>query len=82
MERYESQAALAEHQRTPHFRRNVETELVALLTREAGQCSGQRRDATYDVPTPRSRDRSRRADMNRMTIQYAVPNDPERFDNR
>ena len=30
--RYESQAAFAEHRRTPHFRRNVETELVALLT--------------------------------------------------
>lgn len=32
VERYESQAAFAEHRRTPHFRRNVETELVALLT--------------------------------------------------
>ena len=32
VERYESQAAFAEHPRTPHFRRNVETELVALLT--------------------------------------------------
>ena len=31
-ERYESQAAFAGHRRTPHFRRNVETELVALLT--------------------------------------------------
>ena len=50
--------------------------------REAGRCSGQLCDATYDVLTPRSRDRSRRADMNRMTVQYAVPNDPERFDNR
>jgi hypothetical protein len=32
--------------------------------REAGRCSGQLCDATYDVLTPRSRDRSRRADMN------------------
>ena len=32
VERYEQQAAFAEHRRTPHFRRNVETELVALLT--------------------------------------------------
>jgi quinol monooxygenase YgiN len=32
VERYEAQAAFAEHRRTPHFRRNVETELVALLT--------------------------------------------------
>jgi len=32
VERDESQAAVAEHRRTPHFRRNVETELVALLT--------------------------------------------------
>ena len=32
VERHESPAAFAEHQRTPHFRRNVETELVALLT--------------------------------------------------
>jgi len=32
VERYESQAAFAEHRRTPHFRRNVETELVGLLT--------------------------------------------------
>lgn len=31
VERYESQAAFAER-RTPHFRRNVETGLVALLT--------------------------------------------------
>ena len=27
-----SQTAVAEHRRTPHLRRNVETELVALLT--------------------------------------------------
>ncbi|PZS13335.1 MAG: antibiotic biosynthesis monooxygenase [Pseudonocardiales bacterium] len=32
VERYESQAAFAEHRRTRHFRRNVETELVVLLT--------------------------------------------------
>lgn len=32
VERHESPAAFAEHRRTPHFRRNVETELVALLT--------------------------------------------------
>ena len=32
VERYESQAAFTVHRRTPHFRRNVETELVALLT--------------------------------------------------
>ena len=32
VERYESQATSAEHRRTPHFRRNVETELVALRT--------------------------------------------------
>jgi quinol monooxygenase YgiN len=25
---------------------------------------------------------SRRSDLNRMTVQYAVPHDPERFDNR
>jgi quinol monooxygenase YgiN len=31
VERYESQSAFPER-RTPHFRRNVETELVALLT--------------------------------------------------
>jgi len=36
VERDESQAAFAEHRRTPHLRRNVETELVALLTRESG----------------------------------------------
>ena len=39
------------------------------LPREAGRCPGQLYsgrlcDATYDVLTPRSRDRSRRADMN------------------
>jgi quinol monooxygenase YgiN len=64
-ERDESQAAFAEHRRTPHLRRNVETELVALLTARSrrcpGQlCSGRLGDATYDVLTPRSRDRSRR----------------------
>ena len=32
VERHESPAAFAEHRRTLHFRRNVETELVALLT--------------------------------------------------
>ena len=32
VERHESPAAFAEHRRTPHFRRNVETELAALLT--------------------------------------------------
>lgn len=32
VERYESHAAFAEHRRTLHFRRKVETELVALLT--------------------------------------------------
>jgi quinol monooxygenase YgiN len=32
VERDESPAAFAEHRRTPHLRRNVETELVALLT--------------------------------------------------
>ncbi|MCK9923908.1 antibiotic biosynthesis monooxygenase [Frankia sp. AgPm24] len=32
VERYESQAAFAEHRRTSHFRRNIETELIALLT--------------------------------------------------
>jgi hypothetical protein len=32
VERYESQAAFAEHRRRPHLRRNVETELVALPT--------------------------------------------------
>ena len=32
VERHGLQAAFAEHRRTPHFRRNVETELVALLT--------------------------------------------------
>jgi hypothetical protein len=36
VERDESQTAVAEHRRTPHLRRNVETELVALLTRESG----------------------------------------------
>ena len=35
-ERYESQAAYAEHRRTPHLRRNVATELVALLTAQSG----------------------------------------------
>jgi quinol monooxygenase YgiN len=29
VERYEAQAAFAEHRRTPHLRRNVETELGA-----------------------------------------------------
>jgi quinol monooxygenase YgiN len=69
VERDESQAAFAEHRRTPHLRRNVETELVELFTARSrrcpGQlCSGQLCDATYDVLTPCSRDRSRRADMN------------------
>jgi hypothetical protein len=32
VERDESQAAFAEHRRIPHYRRNVETELVALFT--------------------------------------------------
>lgn len=32
VERYESQAAFAGHRRIPHLRRNVETEIVALLT--------------------------------------------------
>ena len=50
-ERDESQAAFAEHRRTPHFRRNLETELVGLLTARAGPCSGQLCDATYDVLT-------------------------------
>ena len=63
-ERYESQAAFAEHRRTPHFRRNVETELVALLTARSWTAFGQLCDATDDVLTPRSRDRSRRPDMN------------------
>jgi quinol monooxygenase YgiN len=46
----ESQAAFAEHRRTPHFRRNVETELVALLTAR----SWNRMTTRYAVPnTPR-----------------------------
>jgi quinol monooxygenase YgiN len=50
VERYESQAAFAEHRRTPHFRRNVETELVALLTAR----SWNRMTTRYAVPnTPR-----------------------------
>jgi len=40
VERDESQAALAEHRRTPHLRRNVETALVALLTRRSWTVSG------------------------------------------
>jgi quinol monooxygenase YgiN len=64
VERDESHAAFAEHRRTPHLRRDVETELVALLTARSRRCPGQLCDATYDVLTPRSRDRSRRADMN------------------
>ena len=40
VERYESQAAFAEHRRTPHLRRNVETELVALLTARSRRCVG------------------------------------------
>jgi quinol monooxygenase YgiN len=82
VERYESRAAFAEHRRTPHLRRTSRPNSSRCSPREAGRCSGQLCDATYDVLTPRSRDRSRRADMNRMTIQCAVPNDPERFDNR
>jgi hypothetical protein len=82
LERSESQAAFAEHRRTPHFRRNVETALVACSPREAGQCSGQLCGATYDVLTLRSRDRSRGAEMNRMPLLYAVPTDRERCDNR
>ena len=35
VERYEQQAAFAEHRRRPHFRRNVEAELVALLTAQS-----------------------------------------------
>ena len=35
VERYESQAAFAEHRRTSHLRRNVETELVRAAHREA-----------------------------------------------
>jgi quinol monooxygenase YgiN len=46
VERYESQTAFAEHRRTPHFRRNVETELVGLLTARSRRCSGQLCDAT------------------------------------
>ena len=81
VERDESQAAFAEHRRTPHLRRNVETELVALLTREAGRCpgqlcSGQLYDATYDVLTPRSRGRSRRADMNAWLSGTPSPTSP------
>ena len=60
VERYESQAAFAEHRRTPHLRRNVETELVVLFTARSRRCPGRLGDATYDVLTPRSRDRSRR----------------------
>jgi len=40
VERDESQAALAEHRRTPHLRRNVETALVALLTTRSWTVSG------------------------------------------
>ncbi len=60
VERYESQAAFAEHRRTPHFRRNVETELVALLTARSWTVFGPalgRRPLTCSPP--RSRDRSR-----------------------
>jgi hypothetical protein len=57
VERYEAQAAFAEHRRTrPNWSR--------CSPREAGRCSGLLCDATYDVLTPRNRDRSRRADMN------------------
>jgi len=35
VERYEQQAAFAEHRRRPHFRRNVQAELVALLTAQS-----------------------------------------------
>jgi quinol monooxygenase YgiN len=38
--RHESPSAFAEHRRTPHFRRNVETELVALLTARSRAVSG------------------------------------------
>ena len=35
VERYEQQAAFAEHRRRPHFRRNLEADLVALLTAQS-----------------------------------------------
>ena len=35
VERYESQAAFAEHRRRPHFRRNVQADLVELLTAQS-----------------------------------------------
>jgi quinol monooxygenase YgiN len=35
VERYEQQAAFAEHRRRPHFRRNVQADLVELLTAQS-----------------------------------------------
>jgi quinol monooxygenase YgiN len=64
VERYEAQTAFAEHRRTPHSGATSRPNWSRCSPREAGRCSGQLCDATYDVLTPRSRDRSRRADMN------------------
>jgi quinol monooxygenase YgiN len=62
VERDESQAALAEHRRIPA--QTSRPNWSRCSPREVRRRSGQLCDATYDVLTPRSRDRSRRADMN------------------